>query len=292
MKDLFSEIKLQLYERTTSPLLGAFVISWCLWNYDFLLILISSDDPMSKLKSIEANIFSNDWWWIIYRVGGPLGTALAYIFLYPFPAQYVYRYTKFQHQKMKKIQQEAEDLTPLTIEESRKVWENSRSKVGKIAERLAEAEAEIERLEDALKAADSDRDEMSQKLQSVSKNEEIRLQPEVRKFELPVPIGSIAPKDPEDNSNDVIKKAFDKKRALSEDKKLRFTNISFRIMATLAKNGTINIIALTNKLEESRHEMDYILGVLEELGLIDATSSEVYLREDGNKYIVENDVFK
>lgn len=292
MKDLFSDIKLQLYERATSPLLGAFVISWCLWNYDFLLILISSDDPISKLKSIEANIFPNDWWWIIYRVGGPLVTALAYIFLYPFPAQYVYRYTKFQHKKMKKIQQEAEDLTPLTIEESRKVWENSRSKVSEIAERRAEAEAEIERLEAALKAAESDRDEMSQKLRSISTNEEIRLQPEGKKFESPVPIGSIAPKDPEANSNDIIKKAFDKKNSLSEEKKLKFTNISHQIMARLAKNSSLNINTLIGHLEERRHDVAYILGVLEELHIVDTTSSDVYLRDDGTKYIVENDVVK
>ena len=49
----------------------------------------------------------------------PLLVALFLIFLYPIPAKYIYQYWKIQQKELKKIKQQIEDETPLTIQESR-----------------------------------------------------------------------------------------------------------------------------------------------------------------------------
>ena len=50
LDDLSKSIKASLYERATSPLFGAFVISWLAWNYRFVLTVISSMSAKEKFS--------------------------------------------------------------------------------------------------------------------------------------------------------------------------------------------------------------------------------------------------
>lgn len=119
--DLIKTIKAQLYERAISPLSGVFVFSWCLWNYRFLAVLFSSLPITEKFGFIESHIFSD---WSVYVMRGflyPLFTTILIIFLYPYPAKYVYEFWRKRQKELKEIRQKIEDETPLTIEESRQI---------------------------------------------------------------------------------------------------------------------------------------------------------------------------
>lgn len=119
--DIVKTVKVQLYERVSSPLIGAFVISWCLWNYKFLLVLIDKSKIENKLLIIDYVIYPTWYTYVNLNLLGPLVTALFMIYLYPIPARKVFEYSRKQQVELKKIQQKIEDDTPMTLEEGRAI---------------------------------------------------------------------------------------------------------------------------------------------------------------------------
>lgn len=121
MNDFLNSIKAHLYDRTTSPLFGAFAISWAIWNYKFLLIAFSSVEVIDKFRLIENRLYPNVETVLTIGLLLPFMTSLAFIFIYPYPARYVYRFVRNRQKDLAKIRQEIEDKTPLTQEESRRI---------------------------------------------------------------------------------------------------------------------------------------------------------------------------
>ncbi len=297
IRDLFNEIKVQLYERATSPLLGSFVISWCLWNYDFFLVLFSGDALVFKLSFLKVYIFPSDWSWVYWRVVGPLVTTVAYIYIYPIPAQWVYQYTRNQHRKMKEIQQASEDLTPLTREESRKIRVDARAIARKHDEELSEAQAEIDLLKSDLKAAESDRGEMSQKTQSALDDEknidvidngttETHADSDTKSDDQ-IQEG----RDP--SEFDPIKRALSKKVKLTKEKRIEFFNIAIDIMSELSSTtSTISSDVLKQNMQKNNSDLTYILKLLQDIKFIRVSNGYVFMTSDGNDYVVEMDMIK
>ena len=113
-----------MYARTSSPLSGAFVVSWLVWNYKVIFILFSSMPVLDKFSYVETMHFSD--WKIALGQGFvyPLLSAVAVILVYPFPARWIYQYSKINQNKMKKIRQEIEDEAPMTLAESQELKQN------------------------------------------------------------------------------------------------------------------------------------------------------------------------
>lgn len=141
MEDLIKSIKAHLYERTTSPLFGAFTISWGIWNYKFLVTVFSSMETHLKFDYIATFLYPNTYTCLSIGIIYPLLTTLAFIFLYPYPAKFVYSFTRLRQKELKEIKQSIEDKTPLTHEESRKLRRD-------MAELEIEYEKEIQRKND------------------------------------------------------------------------------------------------------------------------------------------------
>lgn len=119
--EILKSAKAQISERIASPLIGSFVISWCLWNYKFLVILFSSASVSQTFALINAIVFPTAWSIVLNGILLPTLTALAYIFAYPYPAKYVYEFTRRRQKEVNEVRQRIEDETLLTIEESRKI---------------------------------------------------------------------------------------------------------------------------------------------------------------------------
>jgi hypothetical protein len=94
LDDITTTIKAQLYERVTSPLLGSFLISWCLINYKLILILFSSLSAPEKITYIEFNLFSSVQDYMLKGVFFPLIATLAIILVYPYPAAKIYEISR------------------------------------------------------------------------------------------------------------------------------------------------------------------------------------------------------
>jgi len=148
MEDLIKSIKAHLYERTTSPLFGTFSISWAIWNYKFLVVLASSMDANEKFNYISTFLYPNVSTCMLEGIAFPLLTTLAFIFIYPYPAKFVYEFTKNRQKELKRIKQEIEDETPLTIEESRKVRREMAMLEIEFGNEIIRKDSEIQRLKE------------------------------------------------------------------------------------------------------------------------------------------------
>ena len=121
MQDLINSIKLHLYERATSPLFGTFVVSWAAWNYQFILVIFSSLPVDEKIDYISTFIYPCYYTYLLEGALYPLLTTTAFIFLYPTPARFVYKFVRHKQKELKEEKQKIDDETPLTLEESKKI---------------------------------------------------------------------------------------------------------------------------------------------------------------------------
>lgn len=119
--EIVKSAKVQLSERIASPLIGSFVISWCLWNYKFLVILFSTASVAQTFALIDTIVFPTSWSLFLNGALLPAATAFAYIFIYPYPAKFVYEFTRRRQKDINEVRQRIEDETLLTIEESRRI---------------------------------------------------------------------------------------------------------------------------------------------------------------------------
>jgi len=117
IEDIIKSIKAHLYDRTASPLFGAFVISWLLWNHRFIMAIVFGNGIQEKYDMMDKTI-NGAWSQCILF---PLITALLYIFVYPYPARWIYGFSKRQQEKLNSIKNEIESNRLLTVEESRKL---------------------------------------------------------------------------------------------------------------------------------------------------------------------------
>jgi hypothetical protein len=144
--DLSKTIKAQLYERINSPLLGSFVLSWATWNYKFIIVLFSAMSVEKTFAYIDQTLYPT-W---LYASGmlliGPAITAALIIFVYPYPAKFVYEYARKRQKELKEIQQRIDDETPLTKEEAREIRHAASKQAIELETRLQQKEQEVARL--------------------------------------------------------------------------------------------------------------------------------------------------
>lgn len=131
-------------ERLSSPLLSTFIISWCLWNYRFLVILLSDASVSTTFRLIDTVAFPSTTDLLLKGLALPLATTVLYIYAYPYPSKAVYDAWRRQQQELNKIKQRYDDQQPLTIEESRQLR----------AERLALEDQLVKAQDDIRKARD------------------------------------------------------------------------------------------------------------------------------------------
>lgn len=146
LDEIFKSIKAQLYERAVSPLMGSIIISWVIWNYKFVLLVFANIQVVEKYRIIDEVIFSS--WQQIYLQGVlyPILTSLAYLFIYPYPAKYVFEFSKNRQKEISDIKKKIEEETLLTVKESQSI----RREIYRIQEEfqndISRKDSEIERL--------------------------------------------------------------------------------------------------------------------------------------------------
>ena len=85
------------------------------------MIIVSSAPLEDRLKLIDTLVFpSNSEFWLRTAVFPGIATAFL-IFVYPFPAKWVYEYWHKRQRDLKLVQQRIDDEMPLTQEEAREI---------------------------------------------------------------------------------------------------------------------------------------------------------------------------
>lgn len=188
MQDILTSIKSYLYDRATSPLIGAFVVTWSVWNYRFFVILFSNDtdDPTVKFNAIdklfEATVFSLSKW--NFSISGeildgiliPSAITMIYLFLYPLLAKPVYEHSLKKQKELRSIKQEQENQRLLSVEESREIfrrlaqmqskhqeeidhYNNQIGSLNKYVEGLESNDSTVSKIEPELKLSELPRDD-------------------------------------------------------------------------------------------------------------------------------------
>lgn len=152
LDDISKSIRADLYERASSPLLGAFLTSWLIWNWKTVLVVFSGMEVIEKVNHIDAVIYSEFWPSVIFLLAGPLATALLFLYLYPIPAKHVYRHFREQQKSLKAIKVEVEEDTPLSQEEHNKLRRRISDMESAFYEELTRKDAEIDRLRSLLES--------------------------------------------------------------------------------------------------------------------------------------------
>jgi hypothetical protein len=146
-------MKAQLYERVTSPLTVSFVLSWCVWNFRLVAVLVSNMDPTAKFRIIDTVLYPDAWAFWLHRIVGPLVTCLFYVFVYPYPERWAFSWAKRKQRDLRSIQASLDSDVPLTPEQSRelrlkckKAIEETQSIIDEHQEKAATLSKEIEQL--------------------------------------------------------------------------------------------------------------------------------------------------
>jgi len=145
-EQIIKSVQSQISERTASPLMGSVLVSWCLWNYKFLVILFSSASVLRTFELVETIAFPSLSAVLLKGILFPVLTAGVYIFLYPYPAKYVYEFSRMRQKEINDIRRRIEEETPMTIEQSRKIKSDLARIEAELSEQIDRKDREIERL--------------------------------------------------------------------------------------------------------------------------------------------------
>lgn len=121
LEKLIDPVTNQLKERLNSPLIYSFLISWCIWNYRFIVVLFSDATVSQTFQLIDDVIYPSKIIFISKAFLGPLISALIFIFAYPYPAKFIYTFVRKRQRDLLEIARQIDNETPLTKEESKKV---------------------------------------------------------------------------------------------------------------------------------------------------------------------------
>ncbi len=150
LDDIITSTKQSFAERLASPLLGSFVAAWCVWNWKFLVILFSAATVSQTFALIEKYVYPDSMAIMTRGVLYPLITAAAYIFIYPYPARFIYAFTLRRQREINETKQRIADETPLTLEESRRIRAEYIEHERKNNEQIQRLNEEVARLNAAL----------------------------------------------------------------------------------------------------------------------------------------------
>lgn len=152
--DITTTIKAQLYDRITSPLSGAFSLSWAIYNWKFITILFSDLKATEKITYISLNIFPNKYEILLHGFAIPLATAMALLIVYPIPAKLFYTISQHHKKTLKEVQQKFEDEMPMLNAEASKLRHDSRETQKKYELEIAEKSRDSHETKSRLKQAE------------------------------------------------------------------------------------------------------------------------------------------
>lgn len=149
IRDLGEGVKAEFLSRLRSPLVGAFVISWLLWNHRVLFVLFSDMKVGKKFAFIDMDLFSSaaDFW--LSNTLWPLLSAGAYIFVVPWATRGVHRWNLWHQRLLHEDDLRSEGLKVLPVGEATKLRalaSERRTQVEKLKDEVEELGARMTQL--------------------------------------------------------------------------------------------------------------------------------------------------
>lgn len=134
-------VKAEFLSRMRSPLVGAFVLSWIVWNHRVLFVLFSDMKVGKKFDFIDMDLYSSsaDFW--LMNALWPFLSAVGYIFAVPLLTRWVHRWNLYRRRLSHEDEVRSEGLQVLPLAEGKRLRELA-------SEKRVEAEALKKKLTD------------------------------------------------------------------------------------------------------------------------------------------------
>lgn len=168
--DVLTSIKAYLYDRTSSPLLGAFATSLALWNFKILMLFFSKTPYAVKVweidffysqpffPSIDGLSWVTNYWMCLYLM--PLATSLFYIYVFPWFSHRVFEFSYNKQIALNNKKKEMQGSELISMEEKEELLASiERLNVESRANALKLRE-EVSKLENQLDSVISEREEL------------------------------------------------------------------------------------------------------------------------------------
>lgn len=250
--EIITSIKASLYDRITSPLSGAFIISALLINYKTLFLLFDSQNYYLKINYLETVLYPSTWHFISKLFLFPSLSAILFILVYPFPARLAYQFWLGQQKQLKNIKVKVEAETPLTIQESRELRRQLAVLEDRFNTELREKEAEIDALKKDIVSIEKEKEDLRQDLVQMYN---VELEDVASKNT--VPVNAETPAPGEENELDILVKKID-----TEENIAAF----FKAFESVGSNP-INLVYLPSQAGLSSIRTEAIAEDLVSLGL-------------------------
>lgn len=118
LKEALESLRINWISRASSPLFGALVTSWTVWNHRLLFVLLSDKSIAWRFNYIDNRLYPTAQDFLIYHVVGPILSAALYLYVFPYPARAVFRYTLKRKKELNDISLAIEGQQLLTLEEA------------------------------------------------------------------------------------------------------------------------------------------------------------------------------
>lgn len=152
-------------ERIINPLSLAFLLSWPVWNYKFILVFFSEMKPYVKFQYISGQVYPDAWTAFLHTLLGPVLTSAVYVCIYPFIIYGVMLITNWHGKRLELLRQRSFDETPLSEERARAVRREA-------YEQLKNAESEMEVKREQVKSLKLENTRLEGRLSSLENEKE------------------------------------------------------------------------------------------------------------------------
>lgn len=157
LDEITKSIKAELYSRATSPLMGSFIISWCIYNYKLIMLIASNEKVLEKYEIIDNTLYPQKC--LISACSDnifiqssliPIIATLIFIYAYPIFAEPIFKYARGKQKNIANLKKKIDGDALLTVQQGR----NLREEIDKLEEssekEILRKDREIERLKDQL----------------------------------------------------------------------------------------------------------------------------------------------
>ncbi|EGR1756968.1 hypothetical protein ACWO0M_004370 [Vibrio parahaemolyticus] len=186
--DVLTSIKAYLYDRTSSPLLGAFATSLALWNFKILMLFFSKTPYAVKVweidffysqpffSSIDNLSWLTNYWMCLYLM--PAVTSLFYIYVFPWFSHRVFEFSYNKQIALNNKKKEMQGSELISAEEKEELLSSieklnieNRANVLKFREEISQLEGQVDSVIKQREALKVKNDELLVELEEVKRRE-------------------------------------------------------------------------------------------------------------------------
>ncbi len=157
--EFIQSIKAHLYDKTTSPLFGAFAASWIAFNYELIFILGSDIPVHDRFEYISTFLYCGYPDYLLKGFLYPLLSSITILLAYPYPARKIYGYWKSEGIKQHNLRLKLEGESLISKKKEREIRKEAVDMEIKYENEINKKDLKIQTLTDLINELHTNADE-------------------------------------------------------------------------------------------------------------------------------------